>query len=69
MKEDAESIAETFGLGANFLHGWPAAWPSETFWRQALGSCFYAIMAEMCTHSERINDFQFAGNTLHKLEA
>lgn len=26
-------------------------------------------MAEMCTHTERINGFQFAGNTLHKLEA
>jgi hypothetical protein len=61
--------AETFGLYAIFLHDAPDAWPSEIFRRRALGTRFYANVAEMCMNRARINAFQFAGNTLHKLEA
>lgn len=69
MKEDAEATAETFGLYMNFLHGAPGAWPSGIFRRRALVTRFYANVAEMRMNRARITRFQFAGNTLHKLEA
>ncbi|CAH1194635.1 hypothetical protein PAECIP111892_01777 [Paenibacillus auburnensis] len=30
--------AETFGLGANYLHGWPGAWPFGIFWNGEKGT-------------------------------